>query len=130
MARDEDYATKFKSGTELLQSLFESGKNPLSEQFIRWKMWSKWEEIVGPTLAKNTEPVGWQWNTLLIWVPHSTVMQQMQFLKDNILHAVQKAYPQLAIKDVKFTLDRKHTPKSGNEKDNAQSFISKMTKKY
>lgn len=126
--RDEDYNSKFKSGTELLQGLFESGKNPLSEQFIRWKMWSRWEEIVGPTLAKSTEPVGWQWNTLLIWVPHSTVMQQMQFLKQNILQAVQKAYPQLAIKDVKFTLDRKQTPKDGPIKEEAQHFIRKMKK--
>lgn len=126
--RDEDYNSKFKSGTELLQGLFESGKNPLSEQFIRWKMWSRWEEIVGPTLAKSTEPVGWQWNTLLIWVPHSTVMQQMLFLKQNILQAVQKAYPQLAIKDVKFTLDRKQTPKDGAIKEEAQHFIRKMKK--
>jgi hypothetical protein len=126
--RDEDYGSKFKSGTELLQGLFESGRNPLSEQFIRWKMWSRWEEIVGPTLAKSTEPVGWQWNTLLIWVPHSTVMQQMQFLKQNILQAVQKAYPQLAIKDVRFTLDRKQTPKDGIVKQEAQQFIRKMKK--
>jgi predicted nucleic acid-binding Zn ribbon protein len=126
--RDEDYNSKFKSGTELLQGLFESGKNPLSEQFIRWKMWSRWEEIVGPTLAKSTEPVGWQWNTLLIWVPHSTVMQQMQFLKQNILQAVQKAYPQLAIKDVRFTLDRKQTPKDGVAKEEAQHFIRMMKK--
>lgn len=124
-----DYDPKFKTGTEVLQKLFENGKSPLSEQFIRWKMWSRWEEIVGSTLAKATEPVGLQWGTLIIWVPHSTVLQQMQFLKPNILQAVQKAYPQLKVKDIRFTLDRKQTPKDGENKENAQKFISKMGQK-
>lgn len=124
--RDEDYDPKFKSGTEVLQKLFENGKSPLSEQFIRWKMWSRWEEIVGSTLAKSTEPVGLQWNTLIIWVPHSTVLQQMQFLKNNILTAVQKAYPQLKVKDIRFTLDRKQTPKDEQGRQQVQSFVSKM----
>jgi len=123
-----DYDPKFKSSTELLQKLFENGKSPLSEQFIRWKMWSRWDEVVGATIAKSTEPVGLQWKTLIIWVPHSTVMQQMLFLKSNILLAVQKAYPQLQIQDIRFTLDRKQTPKSGEEKDKAQSFLQKFKK--
>lgn len=123
---DMDYDPKFKSGTEVLQKLFENGKSPLSEQFIRWKMWSRWEEIVGSTLAKSTEPVGLQWNTLIIWVPHSTVLQQMQFLKGNILAAVQKAYPQLKVKDIKFTLDRKQIPKDDASREKAQAFVSKM----
>ena len=124
--REEDFDPKFKSGTEVLQKLFENGKSPLSEQFIRWKMWSRWEEIVGSTLAKSTEPVGLQWNTLIIWVPHSTVLQQMQFLKANILQAVQKAYPQLKVKDIRFTLDRKQMPKDEQGRNQAQSFVSKM----
>lgn len=122
-----DYDSKFKTGTEVLQKLFENGKSPLSEQFIRWKMWSRWEEIVGSTLAKSCEPVGLQWGNLIIWVPHSTVLQQMQFLKTNILQAVQKAYPQLKVKDIRFTLDRKQVPKDYDSKNQAQKFISKMS---
>lgn len=126
---DEDYESKFKTGTEVLQKIFESGSSPLSEQFIRWKMWSKWDQIVGPTLAKQTEPVGLQWNTLWIWVPHSTVLQQMTFLKENILLAVKKAYPQLKVQEIRFTLDRKLTPKSDEGKQKTQDFIAKMSGK-
>ncbi|MFN8792203.1 MAG: DUF721 domain-containing protein [Bdellovibrionales bacterium] len=126
---DMDYDAKFKSGTEVLQKLFENGKSPLSEQFMRWKMWSRWDEIVGSTIAKSCEPVGFQWGALILWVPHSTVLQQMQFLKPNILQAVQKAYPQMQIKEIRFTLDRKQTPREGDAKDKAQQFVQKMEKK-
>jgi predicted nucleic acid-binding Zn ribbon protein len=126
---DEDFQNKFKTGTEVLQKLFEGGNSPLSQQFIRWKMWSKWDQVVGPTLAKQTEPVGLQRSTLWIWVPHSTILHQMTFLKDNILLAVQKAYPQLKVTEVRFTLDRKQTPQGQDPRDKAQAFIKKMGEK-
>jgi hypothetical protein len=125
---DQDYDPKFKSGTEVLQGLFENGKSPLSGQFLRWKMWARWEEVVGTTLAKSCEPVGLQWNTLIIWVPHPTVMQQMMFLKENILRAVQKAYPQMGIKDVRFTTDRKGLTNKEDEKMQARAFVEKIKK--
>ena len=125
---DQDYDPKFKSGTEVLQGLFENGKSPLSEQFLRWKMWARWEEIVGSTLSKSCEPVGLQWGVLVIWVPHSTVMQQMIFLKENILIAVRKAFPQMKIKDIKFTLDRKDMPQTDESRSGAKSFVQQMVK--
>jgi hypothetical protein len=126
---DEDFENKFKTGTEVLQKLFEGGNSPLSQQFIRWKMWSKWDQVVGPTLAKQTEPVGLQRSTLWIWVPHSTVLHQMTFLKDNILQVVQKAYPKLKVTEIRFTLDRKQTPQAQDPRDKAQAFIKKMGEK-
>lgn len=126
---DEDFDNKFKTGTEVLQKIFEGGSSPLSKQFIRWKMWSKWDQVVGPTLAKQTEPVGLQQQVLWVWVPHSTVLQQMHFLKDNILQAVRKSYPQLNVQEIRFTLDRKKTPSSEEPRQKVQEFIRKMTKK-
>ena len=126
---EQDYDPKFKTGTEVLQGLFENGKSPLSEQFLRWKMWARWEEIVGSTLSKSCEPVGLQWGTLIIWVPHSTVMQQMMFLKENILQAVQKSFPQMKIKEVKFTLDRKGMSTREDDRNPAKDFVNKMKKK-
>ena len=126
---DQDFDPKFKTGTEVLQGLFENGKSPLSEQFLRWKMWARWEEIVGSTLSKSCEPVGLQWGVLIIWVQHSTVMQQMMFLKENILIAVRKAYPQMKIKDVKFTLDRKGMTTREEEKIQAREFVNQMVTK-
>ncbi len=126
---DQDYDPKFKTGIEVLQGLFENGKSPLSAQFLRWKMWSRWEEIVGSTLSKSCEPVGLQNDVLIIWVPHSTVMQQMVFLKENILAAVRKSFPQMKIKDIRFTLDRKNMPRQTDQKQQAKNFVQSMSRK-
>ncbi len=123
---DEDFDLKFKSGTEVLQGLFENGKSSLSEQFLRWKMWAKWDSIVGSTLSKQCEPVGFQRGVLIIWVPHSTVMQQMLFLKENILQAVSKNFPQVTIRDIRFTLDRKSVPEEAQSRHHAKKFVAKM----
>ncbi|MBO9665261.1 MAG: DUF721 domain-containing protein [Bdellovibrio sp.] len=101
---------KLTLGSEVLQSLFENGKSPLSEQFMRWKLWAKWEEVVGPTIAKNAEPVGFQRGVLYVWVRNSAWMQQMIFLKDQIRDTINSKFENNFVKYIKFTLDRREVP--------------------
>ncbi len=112
---DIDLKTQFKISSEVLQSLFESGKSPLSDQFLRWKIWARWEEFVGPTVGKNSEPVGYYRGTLYLWVPHSTWMQQMVFLRHQIKTTVNKKLGRDYVKDVRLTLDRKDVPSTPRE---------------
>jgi predicted nucleic acid-binding Zn ribbon protein len=101
---------KLTLGSEVLQSLFENGKSPLSEQFMRWKLWAKWEEVVGPTIAKNAEPVGFQRGVLYVWVRNSSWMQQMIFLKDQIRNTINEKFENNFVRYIKFTLDRHEVP--------------------
>lgn len=101
---------KLTLGSEVLQRLFENGKSPLSEQFMRWKLWAKWEEVVGPTIAKNAEPVGFQRGVLFVWVRNSAWMQQMIFLKDQIRDTINQKFENNFVKHIKFTLDRRDVP--------------------
>jgi predicted nucleic acid-binding Zn ribbon protein len=101
---------KFSVGSEVLQSLFENGKSPLSEQFMRWKLWARWEEVVGPTIAKNAEPVGFQRGTLYVWVRSSSWMQQMVFMRDPIRNTINQKFENNFVKYIKFTLDRRDVP--------------------
>lgn len=101
---------KLTLGSEVLQSLFENGKSPLSEQFMRWKLWAKWEEVVGPTIAKNAEPVGFQRGVLYVWVRNSSWMQQMIFLKDQIRNTINEKFENNFVRYIKFTLDRREVP--------------------
>ncbi len=103
---------KLTLGSEVLQSLFENGKSPLSEQFMRWKLWAKWEEVVGPTIAKNAEPVGFQRGTLYVWVRNSTWMQQMIFMKDPIRDTINQKFENNFVRFIKFTLDRHDVPQA------------------
>lgn len=101
---------KFAVGSEVLQSLFENGKSPLSEQFMRWKLWARWEEVVGPTIAQNAEPVGFQRGTLFVWVRSSAWMQQMVFMREHIKNTINQKFENNFVKYIKFTLDRREVP--------------------
>ena len=124
--RESDFKSKFRLGSEVLQSLFENGKSPLSDQFIRWKIWARWEEIVGPTIGKNSEPVGFYRGILYLWVPHSTWMQQMTFMRKQIKETVNKKLGKDYLKDVRLTLDRKEVPSSPEEQKEFKKIVESL----
>lgn len=121
---EQDFNPKFKLSSEVLMSLFEDGKSPLSEQFIRWKLWAKWAEIVGPTVSQHTEPVGYKNGTLYLWVKNSTWMQQMIFMREPIKEAINSKLKKKFVYMIRFTLDRHDVPLQSNNE--IKSYISKI----
>ena len=87
---EQDFKTKFRNSAQVLQSLFENGKSPLSEQFLRWKLWAQWQEIVGPSVGSTTEPVGISKGVLILWVKNSSWMQQLYFMKNQIRRTIKE----------------------------------------
>jgi predicted nucleic acid-binding Zn ribbon protein len=124
--RDQDPKSKFSLGSEVLQRLFESGNSPLSEQFVRWKMWARWSEFVGPTIAQNTEPVGFNRGVLYLWVRSSSWMQQLTFMKDPIQDTLNKKLGRPLIKNIRFTLDRREVPSETQAQKEFKNVISKI----
>ena len=122
---------KFKSGSEVLQSLFEDGKSPLSEQFIRWKIWAQWPDYVGASLAKECEPVGYFQGTLLLWVVSSSSMHNLNFLKEQIQNQINHKIGREFVKKIRLTLDRKEVPTDHKQQENLRDFVlqSRPTKK-
>lgn len=113
-------------GSEVLQSLFENGKSPMSDQFIRWKLWARWEEIVGQTMGENTEPVWYDRGTLYLWVKSSTWMQQLIFFQGHIRVKVNKYLHRDFVKVIKFTLDRRSVPGSNQGDQHLRDYVSKL----
>lgn len=109
-----DPKQKFKTSSSVLMSLFESGKSPLSEQFLRWKLWMKWKDVVGDSIAQNSEPVGLQHGVLYIWVKSSVWMQQMFFLKTQIKNSINQKFKKGYVRDIRFTLDRRAVPQDNS----------------
>jgi hypothetical protein len=120
---DFEIKPKFKTGSEVLQSLFEDGKSPLSEQFLRWKLWAKWADYVGASLAKECEPVGYQRGTLYIWVSNSSSMHNLNFLKDQIQNEINKKLGRSYVERIRLTLDRKEVPTNADERKDLQNFV-------
>lgn len=104
-------------GSQVLQSLFESGNSELSEQFIRWKLWKKWGEFVGPSISQVCEPVGYRRGVLYVWVKNSTWMQQLIFMLDPMRDKINKSLGIQYVKTIHLTLDRRSVPKDQQAED-------------
>lgn len=55
----------------------------------------KWEEIVGPRVAKHTIPLKNEYKALVIICNHSVFAQQLSFLEKPILESIHKMFPKL-----------------------------------
>ena len=94
----------------VLQALLGNGKSPLSDQFLRWRLWRFWPDVVGATIGKSCEPVGYKYGNLTLWVRSSARMQEMRFLHNNIREKVNAYVGREWVKYVTFTLDRRSVP--------------------
>lgn len=115
MSEEKDFKAKFKSSAEVLQSLFESQKGPVSNQFLRWKLWLSWSDVVGPTIAEISEPISYHRGTLWLWTKNSVQMQHLTFMLAGIKQAVNAKFKAGFVKEIRLTLDRKTVPSVQNE---------------
>ncbi len=65
-----------------------------------------WKEIVGETIAEHTQPRRISNQILFIDVVHSTWMQQLQFLKSDLLKRVNAFLGESLIQDIRFRLGK------------------------
>lgn len=115
--------SRLRSGSDVLQALFENGSSPLSIQFIRWKLWKKWGEYVGQTIAAASEPVGYYRGTLYVWVKSSTWMQQMVFMKEAMKKSINQKLEMTYVWEIRFTLDKKSIPQDAQVADELRKSI-------
>lgn len=115
----------FNQAADLIHKLLKRDKTPLSQQFLRWKLWNQWEEVVGPSIGKNTEPVGYFKGTLYIWVKSSTWLQEMSFMEHAMIAKVNKFLDKNWCVRIRFTLDRKSVPKYAETAKEMRDFLSK-----
>ncbi|MCB0411233.1 MAG: DUF721 domain-containing protein [Bdellovibrionales bacterium] len=109
----------------VLQSLLQNSKSDLSDQFLRWKLWKFWKEIVGPTLAANSEPVGFKKGQLYVWVDHSARIQELTFLTDSIISRVNERVGKRWVRKIRFTLDRREVPIDAKEQEGLRDALSR-----
>lgn len=99
---------------------------PLSGPFLRWKLWMKWPEVVGETIAKSCEPVGYSRGCLYLWVRNSSWMQQMVFMREDIREIINRKMGADFVRVLRFTLDRREVPADAVNQDEIRRVISKV----
>jgi predicted nucleic acid-binding Zn ribbon protein len=122
---ERDFRTKFNTGAEVLHKLLEEKTGPVSDQYLRWKLWLSWKEIVGSTISENAEPVSYRHGVLWLCVRSSVWMQQMTFMLEPIKTSINQKFKEGFVNEIRLTLDRKQLPGANNIefKNNVKKFI-------
>jgi predicted nucleic acid-binding Zn ribbon protein len=102
------------TSSQVLQSLLEDGKSELSEQFLRWKLWKKWPEIVGETISQNSEPMSFFNGTLYVWVKSSTWSHHLSFMVEELKQKLNDQAGERWVRRIQFTTDRGSVPMPQN----------------
>ena len=90
----------FSEISHVIDKWFE-GKN-YSQKRINFDAFHNWGEVVGPDIAKNTEPVKFQKDVLVIKVRNSAWTQELQYLKPELLENIRRSFPETKIRDLLF----------------------------
>lgn len=115
--------TELLPASKVLQTLLANGKSALSDNFLRWKVWRFWPQIVGQTLAGSCEPVGFERGKLHLWVKSSARMQEIRFFENTIKQKVNEHVGREWIKSLRFTLDRHGVPPAAEVSAEFKKFL-------
>ena len=102
--------SRLLSTSDVLQSLLQNSKSPLSQGFTRWRLWHNWSKVVGESVAAHSNPVGYSHGTLYVWVDSSVRMQEMIFLIKPIRKKINDYIGKKWVNGIRFTLDPKNVP--------------------
>jgi hypothetical protein len=80
-----------------------------------YSIWGAWEGIVGETIAHQARPRVIRNRILFIDVSHSTWMQQLQFLKSNLIQKMNAFIGEPYIQDIRFGLGKIPPPSGRSE---------------
>ncbi len=68
------------------------------------QVWSLWDNAVGEAIAKNARPEAFKGILLLVNVVSSTWMQDLQFLKKDIIKKINDALGKALVEEIKFKI--------------------------
>jgi len=75
-----------------------------------YSIWGAWKEIVGDSVALQTQPRSIRNRILFIDVSHPTWIQQLQFLKPTLLEKINAFLGEPYIQDIRFRLGKISSP--------------------
>lgn len=68
------------------------------------KIWQIWEDAVGKGIASNTTPAAFKGNLLIVHAESSAWIQQLHFLKKEMIEKINAILGQGAVQDIKFKI--------------------------
>jgi len=115
-----------KSVAEVLMTLLEKGKSPISQSYQMSKIWAYWSDWLPSSITKGTQPIALDRGTLYILVKNSSWMYELNFNRDLILKKILEHMDESVIQNIKFTLDPKTLPQDVLEKAEFKEFLRRF----
>ena len=78
----------------------------IAKKMRQFEVWNRWDKIAGPLIAAHAKPSRWQGDSLVLAVEHSSWMQELSYLKSELLEKIQNQIPYIAIKDLRFEIGK------------------------
>lgn len=97
--------TELKPLSDILPSILDKLK--ISDKLKEQKVLLIWNKIVGDKIKYHTKPFKIENNILTVLVDNSTWMQELTFLKTEIIKKLNEAIGADVVKDIKFRLKSK-----------------------
>lgn len=69
-----------------------------------YRLWQQWEDVVGSTIAQNTRPEAIKGKLLLVNVSSAPWMQQLQFLKPELIDKLNRTLGKEVVRDIRFQI--------------------------
>ena len=96
-----------KSAADVLQSLLQNSNSPLAQQFVRWRLWQYWHEVIGPEWAAVSKPVEFNRGRLLIWVASSSHLHEMNYILEPLALKINHYLGRNYVSQIRLTQDRR-----------------------
>lgn len=87
---------------EILQKTLEASSIDVDLNLHR--LWERWAALVGPTIAQNARPAAIKGKLLLVHVSSAPWMQQLHYLKDELMEKLNSALGKESVKDIRFKI--------------------------
>ncbi len=69
-----------------------------------YRLWQQWEDVVGSMIAQNTQPEAIKGRLLLVHVSSAPWMQQLQFLKPELIQKLNEIFGKEVVTDIRFKI--------------------------
>ncbi len=78
------------------------GASAIRQRMKGWRLMERWEEIAGPAVAAHSRPARWQGKNLIVRVDSAPWMQELSFLKEEMVGRIRKEFPASDIGGIKL----------------------------
>jgi len=78
----------------------------LEEGVSGWRAVREWPALVGPEIARRSRAVGFRDGVLHVEVEGSAWMQELGFLKRDLVRTIQQRLGSASVRDIRFVVPR------------------------